>query len=181
MTNWKHTTEAKPSTYKPLKDFNEQVGRAKKRGVGFEMRFGEWLWYWLDSGKYEQRGAKAGQYQMARRGPDIGPYKRGNVDIKLREDNLAEADYSQAWPQERKDMMSDLYEGTTKKQDTKDAMSAAAKARVARGDTPPDRSRPFSANGVVYPSLTKAAQGCGISREAMYKRIKSQPNGYKYA
>jgi hypothetical protein len=35
---------------------------------------------WQDSGKWEQRGRKQGQYCMARKG-DVGPYSPDNVDI----------------------------------------------------------------------------------------------------
>jgi hypothetical protein len=180
-TDWKLTIAATPSTYRPLMDFNAQKYNAAKRGVGFDLSFGEWMWYWLESGKLDQRGAKSGQYQMARRGPDIGPYKRGNVDIKVREANLAEADYSKAWPEERRDMMRGLYTGTTKGRKTKAAMSKAASSRVLRGDLPPDRSKPCYAGGALFKSRAAAAEALGCNPVTVLNRINAGKDGYKWA
>jgi hypothetical protein len=141
----KLTTAATAKNYKPLRDFTAQKHNASSRGIGFDLNFGEWLWYWLDSGKLDQRGKKADEYCMARRGPDVGPYKRGNVDIKTVSENLNEITCTQ----QRKDRLSQLYTGTTKSQETKDAMSEAAKARVERGEPMPDRSKPCYAEGVL--------------------------------
>ena len=62
---------------------------AKARGIPFLLTFEEWQKLWLDSGRWEQRGFRRGQYVMARNG-DAGAYAVGNVRICLCEDNHRE-------------------------------------------------------------------------------------------
>jgi hypothetical protein len=51
---------------------------AKRRGIEFEFTFDEWKIWWLETGKWELRGKKAGCYQMCRKN-DVGPYAVWNV------------------------------------------------------------------------------------------------------
>lgn len=67
-----------------------QKAGAAKRGIEWCLTFPEWIGLWLDSGKWEQRGARRGCYCMARFG-DAGPYRIGNVRIALVEANHAES------------------------------------------------------------------------------------------
>ena len=69
--------------------FHSHKGNAKVRGVPFLLSFDEWRTLWLDSGKWSQRGARRGQYVMARYG-DRGPYAVGNVRICLSGENHQE-------------------------------------------------------------------------------------------
>lgn len=62
---------------------------AKLRGISFLLTFEEWCLFWRESGKWEQRGWRRGQYCMARFG-DKGAYEIGNVKICLAEENRAE-------------------------------------------------------------------------------------------
>ena len=62
---------------------------AKGRNIPFDLTFEEWWSIWQDSGKWEQRGRKRGQYVMSRFN-DIGPYAKDNVEIKTQEDNFRE-------------------------------------------------------------------------------------------
>lgn len=48
--------------------------------IEWKITFDEWLAVWVDSGRWEQRGFKAGEYVMSRIG-DVGPYEVGNVRI----------------------------------------------------------------------------------------------------
>ena len=63
--------------------------RLDRNGQLIEMRlsFEEWCKVWLDSGKWELRGNKKGQYCMSRV-EDIGHYEVGNVFIQLASDNV---------------------------------------------------------------------------------------------
>lgn len=63
---------------------------AKSRNIDFLFTFKEWLSFWIDSGKWEQRGNKAGQYCMSRFN-DTGPYSKENVFIQLSAKNTSEA------------------------------------------------------------------------------------------
>lgn len=72
----------------PHQKFYLQRYRAAQRGIEWQMTFDEWWGVWQDSGKWNQRGIRDGQYCMARRG-DTGPYAVGNVDIVTGNENLS--------------------------------------------------------------------------------------------
>lgn len=60
--------------------YQSQKNKATSRGVPFLLTFDEWWAIWDESGKWDQRGCRRGQYVMARFG-DAGAYERGNVRI----------------------------------------------------------------------------------------------------
>lgn len=66
-------------TPKNILAYNAQKSMAKKRGVGWEFNsFEEWLLWWLQTGKFDQRGVNNEDYQMCRIN-DTGPYRWNNV------------------------------------------------------------------------------------------------------
>jgi hypothetical protein len=69
--------------------YNQANNNAKLRNIPFLLTFNEWQKIWMDSGKWEQRGWRKGQYVMARFG-DKGAYEIGNVRVCLAEENRAE-------------------------------------------------------------------------------------------
>jgi hypothetical protein len=69
--------------------YNSHKYHAKRRGIGFNLTFEEWMTIWTESGKWELRGVRRGCYVMARFG-DVGPYAIGNVKIILHEINSVE-------------------------------------------------------------------------------------------
>jgi len=70
--------------------FNRQRRTARQRGISWELDFWTWLKIWEDSGHLEERGRKAGCFQMCRNG-DVGPYASSTVRIDLMESNSREA------------------------------------------------------------------------------------------
>jgi len=62
---------------------------AERRGISFELTYGQWIKIWIWSGHLHERGKKVGQYCMARF-DDKGPYAVGNVKIILRTENTRE-------------------------------------------------------------------------------------------
>ncbi len=64
-----------------------QKQNARRRGIGFEITYEQWLEVWGD--KIEQRGVGKGKYCMARNN-DQGPYAIDNVKIIPFEDNNKE-------------------------------------------------------------------------------------------
>ena len=74
----------------PLGKFEHQRQQAKQRGIAWDLTFDEWWAIWQDSGKWELRGPRVGQYVMARRG-DAGPYSRSNVFICTSTENRRQA------------------------------------------------------------------------------------------
>lgn len=65
-------------------------GKAKHRGIEFNLTFDEWWEIWQQSGKWEQRGCRKGCYVMSRYN-DMGAYEIGNVFIQTHEENRREA------------------------------------------------------------------------------------------
>lgn len=70
--------------------YKEQLKKANSRKIEWQFTFENWLKIWIDSGKWDQRGCRKGQYVMSRFG-DVGPYSPNNVVIKLCSENLSEA------------------------------------------------------------------------------------------
>jgi hypothetical protein len=70
--------------------FKQQARQAKRRGIGWQLTFDEWLSIWTESGHLHERGNKQGQYVMGRTG-DTGPYAAGNVYICTFAQNLRDA------------------------------------------------------------------------------------------
>jgi len=62
---------------------------ARYRGIDWDLTFTQWWNIWRKSGKWEQRGRRSNQYQMARYN-DVGPYSVTNVRIISAEENLEE-------------------------------------------------------------------------------------------
>jgi len=88
---WMYADKAKFHAYR-----TSMIGRyvahranAQARSIPFLLTFEQWSAIWNESGKWEQRGNRRGQYCMARPG-DQGAYEIGNVVICLNEDNRAE-------------------------------------------------------------------------------------------
>ena len=69
--------------------FNQCRSNSRRRGVGFELTFEQWLGVWIDSGHFQERGKGGNKYVMARL-RDKGPYKIGNVKIITGAENRAE-------------------------------------------------------------------------------------------
>jgi len=66
-------------TSKNRLNYSAQKSMAIKRGVGWEFNsFEEWLLWWLQTGKFDQRGVNNEDYQMCRIN-DTGPYRWNNV------------------------------------------------------------------------------------------------------
>ena len=61
-----------------MRNYNAQKSMAKKRGISWEFNsFEEWLTWWLQTGKFDQRGVTNEGYQMCRYN-DTGPYSPTN-------------------------------------------------------------------------------------------------------
>jgi len=100
---------------------------AKQRGIPFLISFEDWDTIWQLSGKWEQRGARKGQYVMSRPG-DKGAYEMGNVVICLAEENRAERNRNYPYTGKRP-WVSLRTRGTTLSADTRAKMSKAATGR----------------------------------------------------
>jgi hypothetical protein len=63
----------------PRKQWFNQRGAARRRGIPFRLTFEAWEQWWVDSGHYHERGKQHHQYVMARVG-DAGAYELGNIE-----------------------------------------------------------------------------------------------------
>lgn len=68
--------------------YRKHRSNAQVRGITWDPNFTFELWFekWDSSGKLEQRGVRANQYVMARKG-DVGPYSFDNTEIKTCTEN----------------------------------------------------------------------------------------------
>jgi len=73
----------------PQARFQRQKQAAKDRGIGWSLNFNEWWSIWHQSGKWDKRGRKTGQYVMCRY-MDIGAYSKENVYIDTCSNNISD-------------------------------------------------------------------------------------------
>ena len=73
-----------------LKKFRDHRAMAKRRGIEFNLTHEQWWDLWEQSGKWNERGIKRGQYVMSRKN-DIGAYEIGNVFIQTQNQNMSDA------------------------------------------------------------------------------------------
>jgi hypothetical protein len=71
----------------PKDKYRDHKRGATARGINFLLTFDEWWNIWQQSGYWDKRGCKKGQYCMSRIG-DIGPYIVGNVFIQTHRQNI---------------------------------------------------------------------------------------------
>jgi len=83
---------------------------ANTRNIPFLLSFEEWSNIWEQSGHWEERGKKKGQYCMSRIG-DTGPYAVGNVFIQLHSENMSQAQKGKTQTEEHKAKRSALLKG----------------------------------------------------------------------
>lgn len=80
--------EQGPEAYKR---FGKQRGRAKERGIGWELTFAEWWGIWRESGRWSERGCSRSESAVMARYGDTGPYSFGNVRILTLVENFDES------------------------------------------------------------------------------------------
>jgi hypothetical protein len=76
--------------------FWSQRTKANHRGIEFNLTFEQWWDIWQQSGKWEQRGCRRGQYVMSRYN-DAGAYEVGNVFIQTCTDNNLQRKNGPGW------------------------------------------------------------------------------------
>jgi len=158
---------------------------AKRRGIGFEMTFEEWMSIWENSGKFEQRGRGKGKYCMYRIN-DTGPYKDGNVFIGLSEDNVRDGNVGKVVSEETRLKLSASNSGKPH------PWSAGDKNPMHRPDVKKKISdaisgeKHYNARGVVTPNgkfatAKEAAIALGMKKPTVEWRAKHKKFGFAYA
>ena len=64
-----------------------QKGKAKHRGIDFNLTYEQWFDIWKNSGHLADRGCRQGGYVMSRI-KDQGPYEIGNIIIQSKYANF---------------------------------------------------------------------------------------------
>ena len=131
----KKVKEEHKLTIGPRTRYIQQKCQADKRNIEWLFTFETWWKMWEESGKWEQRGRKAGQYCMARKG-DIGPYSVENVDIVNIEKNSSDGNKGKVGPWRGKKLPQEMVEamriratGVKQSDETRKKKSEANKGR----------------------------------------------------
>lgn len=142
-------TEEQYRKYK--KAYKQHKDSAKyDRRIEFLLTFEEWLKFWQDSGKLEQRGRCKGQYCMARFN-DIGPYVLGNIKIILHGENLAECRLGKPRTEEVKKKIAISHTGKTLSSETKQKLRIAStgkKPNLGKKHTFETKKKMFSTKNI---------------------------------
>jgi hypothetical protein len=116
---------------------NNNLARYDKLGnrILMKMSYEEWKNIWIQSGKWHERGKKAGQYVMTRI-DDVGHYEVNNVRITTIGDNVREAHIGTKRSENTKKLMSQKRSGENHplfgkhhKEESKILMSLARKGK----------------------------------------------------
>ncbi len=93
--------------------YQTQRNNAKRRGIDFNLTYEEWLSIWENSGHFNERGRKLGQYVMSRFN-DIGDYSINNVEIIVMQKNQSDATKGKKKPpmsENQKKLLSSILRG----------------------------------------------------------------------
>ena len=141
--------------------YRRQRDRATRvRGIQFYLTYEQWRAWWGDDIQY--RGKGANDLCMCRYN-DIGPYAVWNIYKDTFGNNVRTAQLGKPRSEEIKRKMSE--------------------SRLGRKDSPAQlqaKLKPCSIEGVVYPSMSAAAEPNGVTIESISNWIKSdrKPNCY---
>jgi hypothetical protein len=142
---------------------------AKRRGIEFEFTFDEWKTWWLDTGKWELRGRKAGCFQMCRTN-DVGPYSLANVYCDTIEANSSLPHAGTTRPAEWAEKIGDSLRGKPK---TKEHSKALALAVLGKK---------YSTPAGVFQTSAECEHATGVKRATVMWRCKNNYQGnWSYA
>lgn len=131
------------------KAYSRQKSNAKQRKIKWLFTFEEWMYKWLESGKWEQRGRLKNQYVMCRY-RDEGPYSYYNTRIDTADNNNIEAAHTK-------------WSGHVPKQ--------KVKVKDGKG-RPPGVGKVVTVLGKTYSSIQSAADDLKLNRTTLVYRLK---------
>lgn len=142
---------------------------SKRRGVEFLFTFEEWKQWWIDSGKWELRGKKAGCYQMCRKN-DVGPYSVDNVYCDTVEANSSLPHKGVKKPKEWSDKIANSLRGKPK---SKSHIEALVKSRLGKKYLTP---------AGIFVTSAECEKITGVKRATIMWRCKNNYQGqWSYA
>lgn len=164
------------------KAYVQQRSNANTRGIEFKLTFDEWKQFWLDSGKWEQRGRGAEKYCMCRVG-DSGAYELGNVFIALGRQNVSEGNLGKPCSDEHKKKIAEANKGKPHPWSAGDKnpmhrLEVKAKLSEAIGG-----ANHYKARGVItpqgfFPTAKAAAEALGIKKPTVEWRARNNRFGF---
>lgn len=147
--------------------FRSQRWNAKRRGIEFKFCLVDWIEWWGDD--FELRGVHHGQLVMARNG-DLGAYEIGNVFKCLSTVNIASG--PKADPHVRSERSKNIHARR---------IAAGIPSHLAvRGDDHP-KSKAVNTPAGRFGSMALAAEHYGVTRQALWYRVKHGADGYAIA
>jgi hypothetical protein len=138
---------------------------AKRRGIQFEFTFDEWKTWWLETGKWDKRGRKAGCFQMCRTN-DVGPYSLTNVYCDTIEANSRLPHVGTTRPAEWSAKIGASLRGKPK---TKEHSKALGLAMLGKQ---------YSTPAGVFQTSAECEQATGVKRATVMWRCKNNYQGH---
>ena len=142
--------------------FSQQRCMAGKRGIEWKLTYGEWMAWWIATGKYHLRGRGKGKYVMCRYN-DSGAYELGNIYCDTHKGNLQSAHNGNQY-------------NTGRKHSTE--VKNAVSNRIKGAGNP--SARKVIIHGQTYDCIKDAAAALGIGYSLCRKRMRLGHIGYKY-
>lgn len=147
------------------KGYTQSKADAKCRGIEFLFTFEEWKSWWLQTGKWELRGRKAGCFQMCRKN-DVGPYSLANVYCDTIEANSRLPHAGATRPSEWSAKIGNSLRGKSK---TLEHSKALAFAMLGKQ---------YSTPVGVFQTSAECEQATGVKRATVMWRCKNNYQGH---
>jgi hypothetical protein len=167
-----------------LKAYTIQKSNSKRRGIEFLFTFEEWSQWWLDTGKWEQRGKGRDKYCMQRYN-DTGPYSPSNVYCGTNSENVSLGNKGKIVSQETKSRMSKAGKGKSKPWVVGDKNPMHRHEVKAKMSALIGGANHYKARGVMTPigffcTAKEAAKAMGISKSTIEWRARRNKLGFSY-
>lgn len=157
---------------------------AQRRGVEFLFTFQEWKQWWIDSGKWEQRGTGKDSFCMCRFG-DVGPYAPGNVYCATNGQNLSDANLGKAKSAEQRSKIAagltgQTHEWAAGERNPMHRPEVKAKMTAAIGGRKHYRYRGVVTPNGQFESTQAASAALGIPKPTIVWRCRNNKAGFSY-
>jgi hypothetical protein len=166
------------------KRYTQHKSNAKMRGIDFLFTFEEWKYWWIATGKWEQRGKLRGQYVMRRHG-DVGPYSIDNVFCGVTEENVRDGNLGKTDSIETKQKKSKSLTGLSHPWSVGDKNpmhrpEAKAKLSASISGGKHYRAKMVATPHGIWSSAVEAAKSIGIPKPTVEWRCRNNYLGFSY-
>ena len=167
-----------------LKAYTAQKANAKRRGVEFLFTFEEWKQWWLDTGKWEERGKGRDKYCMQRYN-DTGPYSPSNVYCGTNSENVSLGNKGKVLSEETKKLMSEANIGKERLWNRGDKNPMHRPEVKAKFSALIGGVNHYKSKGVMTPigffaTSAEAAKAFGVNKQIIQWRARHNKLGFSY-